>query len=108
MRDDGFTLTSPPSSCSWRYYTQVIAGILFIFASEIVITLRHVMLICVVQLADPTLFQDHICDHIGKQDTRGIFRKHGIGEISCLARIKSYQASGDQTPSDPDRRPQVV
>ena len=66
------------------------------------------MLTRAVQLADLILFQD-IRDHIQKQDTLGVFRKHGVGEISCLARIKSYQASGDhRPPSDPDRCLQVV
>jgi len=54
------------------------------------------------------LSQD-ICAHIEKQDTRGVFWKHGVGGASRFPRINPYQASsGHGPPSDPDRRLQVV
>ena len=50
------------------------------------------MFICITQLADTFLSQG-ICDYIKKQGAPGVFREHIIGEVGCLARIKSHQAS---------------
>ena len=64
--------------------------------------------VCGVSLANLILSQD-ICAHIKEQDTRGVFRKYGIGNASRFPRIEPYRASGGRGPPfDYDRRLQVV
>ena len=78
------------------------------FSSDIFIALRYAVSTRATQPTDMISSQD-ICDNLQKQDTRRVLRNHGVGEVNHGAGINLPQApSCYRTPSDPDRRFQLL
>lgn len=102
--------TFPPPRCLAGYYIQVFLIMFFLLSSDLLITLRYVVLpISLAPRPVDTISSQGVCDNFQKQDTRTVLCGSDVGEnVHVTRNICSPASDHHNPPSNPNRRRRPV